>query len=71
MDGTSLTVIDKSTDAFVVALIPHSAAHTVLGQKKVGDIVNLESDLLSKYLGALLEDNGQSISQSFLKQHGY
>ncbi|EUJ34717.1 hypothetical protein BTHER_11171 [Brochothrix thermosphacta DSM 20171 = FSL F6-1036] len=37
----------------------------------MGDIVNLESDLLSKYLGALVEDNGQSISQSFLKQHGY
>lgn len=50
VDGISLTVVDVSADAFSVALIPHTLAHTTLGFKKVGSRVNLETDVLGKYV---------------------
>lgn len=71
LDGTSLTIVDKGKTTFTVALIPHSASHTVLGHKGVNDVVNLESDLISKYLGALLSKQTASVTHDFLQQHGY
>jgi riboflavin synthase len=50
VDGVSLTLVDVETDRFSVALIPHTLAHTTLGRMKVGDIANLETDLLAKYV---------------------
>lgn len=53
IDGVSLTVVDVTDDAFSVALIPHTLAVTTLGQYAVGDEVNLETDLLAKYVARL------------------
>jgi len=50
IDGISLTVVDVFDDSFTVALIPHTIEHTTLGSKKVGDSVNLEYDILGKYI---------------------
>jgi riboflavin synthase len=50
VDGISLTLVDVRADAFSVALIPHTLAVTTLGFKKPGDSVNLETDLLAKYV---------------------
>jgi len=50
VDGISLTVVDAGDDFFSVALIPHTLEVTTLGQRKVGDRVNLETDLLAKYV---------------------
>ena len=50
VDGISLTLVDVSTDGFSVILIPHTLTVTTLGFKKVGDRVNLETDLLAKYV---------------------
>jgi riboflavin synthase len=50
VDGVSLTVVDVGPDRFSVALIPHTLANTTLGHKKQGAIVNLETDLLAKYV---------------------
>ncbi|TWU47938.1 riboflavin synthase [Rubripirellula reticaptiva] len=50
IDGISLTVVDVSEDTFTVALIPHTLTVTTLGNRKVGDRVNLETDLLAKYV---------------------
>ncbi|MGH9189091.1 MAG: riboflavin synthase [Acidimicrobiales bacterium] len=55
VDGVSLTVVDLSGDAFTVAVIPHTAAVTTLGHRRVGDLVNLEFDLVAKYVERLLE----------------
>lgn len=55
IDGTSLTVVDYEGDVFRVSLIPHTAQATVLGIKKVGQFVNLESDILGKYIERLLQ----------------
>ncbi len=50
VDGISLTLVDVSDDRFSVALIPHTLQVTTLGKKKAGDPVNIESDLLAKYV---------------------
>ena len=54
VNGTSLTVVDVTSNTFSVVLIPHTAAVTTLGRKSVGDMVNIESDIISKYVSNLL-----------------
>jgi riboflavin synthase len=50
VDGVSLTLVDVNARRFSVALIPHTLATTTLGEKKVGDRVNIETDVLAKYV---------------------
>lgn len=50
VDGVSLTVFDCSRRSFTVAVIPHTAAATTLGRKRPGDRVNLETDMLARYV---------------------
>ena len=50
IDGVSLTLVDAGTDGFSVALIPWTLAHTTLGERRVGEVVNLEIDLIGKYV---------------------
>lgn len=76
IDGISLTVARVETDRFAVSVIPHTAAVTLLGQRRTGDRVNLESDLVGKYVERLLrpapEEKGQSrLTMEFLSQHGF
>jgi len=54
VDGVSLTVVEVGADRFSVALIPHTLALTTLGFKVAGDVVNLETDLIGKYVGKYL-----------------
>ena len=55
VDGISLTVVDALEDGFTVAVIPHTAEVTTLGSKGPGDRVNLEVDVMAKYVERLLE----------------
>ncbi len=55
VDGISLTVVNVTHDRFSVALIPHTLQVTTLGQVSVGDVVNIENDVLGKYVDQLLE----------------
>jgi riboflavin synthase len=55
VDGVSLTVVDVLDDAFTVAVIPHTAAVTTLGTRRPGDHVNLEVDVVAKYVERLLD----------------
>jgi riboflavin synthase len=50
VDGVSLTLVDVEAERFSVALIPHTLDQTTLGRKEVGDSVNIETDLLGKYV---------------------
>lgn len=59
VDGISLTINEVGERSFGVAIIPHTAAVTTLGLKQVGDPVNLESDLIGKYVERLLQERGQ------------
>jgi riboflavin synthase len=55
VDGVSLTLVDVDRDRFSIALIPHTLAHTTLGFRAVGAAVNLETDLLGKYVWKFLQ----------------
>jgi riboflavin synthase len=55
VDGVSLTLVDVEAERFSVALIPHTLAATTLGRRAVGDEVNLETDVLAKYVERQLE----------------
>jgi len=50
IDGISLTIVDKLKDQFSVSIIPHTMQVTNLGYKKIGDKVNIETDILGKYI---------------------
>jgi len=58
IDGASLTVIDKSRDTFAVSLVQYTQAHTNLLGKAPGDTVNIETDIIARYVEALLRDSG-------------
>ncbi len=57
IDGISLTVVDADQDSFSVALIPHTLQVTTLGERAIGDSVNLETDVLAKYVERSLQMN--------------
>lgn len=78
VDGTSLTVFGVDDSSITISLIPHTVDHTVLGPKKVGDAVNIECDMIGKYVANFLtkqfsnESQGSSgISKSFLQENGF
>lgn len=54
VDGVSLTVVEPLDDGFTVAVIPHTAVATTLGERRAGDLVNLEADVMAKYAERLL-----------------
>lgn len=58
VDGVSLTIVESEPEWFSVALIPYTLAVTTLGPMKVGDRVNLETDILAKYVERLVESQG-------------
>jgi riboflavin synthase len=57
IDGVSLTVVGLGVDWFSITLIPHTSATTVLGARRVGERVNLEGDILAKYVERLVQGN--------------
>jgi riboflavin synthase len=57
LDGTSLTVNEVKGDAFSVLLIPHTLKVTTWGQKRAGDWLNLEVDLMARYAARLLQSS--------------
>lgn len=75
IDGISLTVVSLLDDSFTVSIIPHTAGMTTLGFKKPGDTVNLEADIIGRYVEKLLKRSGgkhkTQLSSEFLAQHGY
>lgn len=75
VDGVSLTVVEDLQDRFIVSLIPHTAHKTVLGNKKPGDTVNLESDIIGRYVDKLLKpsEHGakEAMSLGFLAENGF
>lgn len=76
IDGISLTVAAVDEVSFSVSLIPHTAAVTALGKKRAGDIVNLETDIIGKYVEKLLHpapepERQGGISLEFLAENGF
>ena len=80
IDGISLTVARLTDDTFSVSVIPHTRAETNLAQKRVGDEVNLETDVIGKYVDRLLSlgppsssspEHTQGITKDFLLMNGF
>ncbi len=75
VDGISLTIADLADSYFTVSIIPTTEKETTLLDKKVGDGVNLECDILGKYIKGLLEHRekreNSNITEDFLKEHGF
>lgn len=63
VDGISLTVVDILKDGFTVVIIPHTAKITTMGFKDIGDIVNIEVDILGKYVARFLGFNNNKIDK--------
>lgn len=68
MDGISLTIADIGTSWFQVSVIPHTLKQTVLGSKKQGDPLNLENDMIGKYVEKLLEPKTTAQSSGVTEQ---
>ncbi len=77
IDGISLTVAKRSDMDFSISMIPHTAKETVLSQKKPGDIVNLENDIVGKYIEQLMhyekkeEKKESRLTKEFLLRAGF
>lgn len=73
VDGISLTIVDILTDSFTVLIIPHTAKITTLGFKNIGDSVNLEADILGKYVVKFLKRTEVEDSKliNTLRREGY
>lgn len=80
IDGTSLTVFGVSEKSFTISIIPHTLSETILGLKGPGDIVNLESDMIGKYVGHFLtglaagkenKKDSTGVTAQFLEENGF
>jgi len=80
IDGISLTVVDTTSDAFKVSIIPHTLSETGLLHKQAGDTVNLECDVIGKYVDHLLHYRGaepqshtskSKLTTAFLSENGF
>lgn len=74
VDGVSLTVAEVQSDGFSVAVIPLTARETTLGNKTVGSKVNLEADIIGKYVKKFLtgkEWGKKEVTAEFLREHGF
>ncbi len=70
LDGISLTVNQYENNRFYVSTIPHTARETTLGFKKAGDQVNVETDILGKYVERFVHPD-RGIDEDFLSKHGF
>ncbi|MFS0822888.1 riboflavin synthase [Bacillus sp. 1P02SD] len=78
VDGTSLTIFGLTENTFTLSLIPHTLSETILRNKGVGDIVNIECDMLGKYVSRFMQRSFNNekatkskITASFLEEHGF
>ena len=75
IDGISLTVAKTDSQSFSVSIIPHTAKETTLSLKRCGDVVNLENDIVGKYIERFLalreEEPQMGITREFLLKNGF
>ncbi|OIJ10713.1 riboflavin synthase subunit alpha [Anaerobacillus alkalilacustris] len=77
IDGTSLTVFKVTEDTFMISIIPHTLLETIIGIKEPGDIVNIECDMVGKYIEQFIQQrftnqkSNTTLTASFLEDHGF
>ena len=71
VDGVSLTIVAKDTSSFQVSVVDYTREHTTLGSRQEGDLVNLEVDIIAKYVEQLSQAPNTGITVDFLEEHGF
>jgi riboflavin synthase len=71
VDGVSLTVVSRDTSSFQVSIVGYTRQHTTLGNRGVGEVVNLEVDIIAKYVEQLNKPPSGGITIDFLQEHGF
>ncbi len=71
VDGVSLTIITEDTGSFQVSIVDYTRKHTTLGGQRTGDLVNLEVDIIAKYVEQLSQPHSTGITTDFLQEHGF
>ena len=71
VDGVSLTVVDLDDYSFSISVVSFTKQHTTLGKMKPGDIVNLEVDIIAKYVERLKQQEGKGVTLDFLEEQGF
>ena len=71
VDGISLTITDLDASSFSVSLVNHTLKHTTLGNRRPGDNVNLEIDVIARYLERLSEYDNRELTMNLLREYGY
>jgi riboflavin synthase len=71
VDGVSLSIVDYDASSFLVSIVEYTRKHTTLGSKRVGDLVNLEVDVIAKYVERLSQAHRPGITIDFLQEHGF
>ena len=71
IDGISLTVAKVSHTDFTVSLIPHTGEETTLKKHRSGEIVNLETDIIGKYVEKLMQPKSNGVTMELLQQNGF
>jgi len=71
VDGASLTIVSRNSSSFQVSLVGYTRQNTMLGSRRVGDTVNLEADIIAKYVEQFSRNGGSGITVDFLQEHGF
>ena len=71
VDGVSLTVLGRDATSFQIAVIDYTRMHTILGGRRAGDLVNLEVDIIAKYVEQLSQGRSTGITLELLEKHGF
>jgi riboflavin synthase len=71
VDGVSLTIVTKDSSSFGVSVVDYTREHTTLGSRRAGDVVNLEVDIIAKYVKQFSQNYRSDITMDFLQEHGF
>lgn len=71
VDGISLTVADFDTTSFLISVVDYTLKHTNLGSRRAGDLVNIEVDIMAKYVERLSQPHQTGITADFLQEYGF
>jgi len=71
VDGVSLTIADLDDSSFTISLISYTMKHTTLGNRRPGDRVNLETDIIAKYIERLREQGSPGLTLKSLEEYGF
>jgi riboflavin synthase len=71
VDGISLTIAHLVEQTIGISIIPHTVSHTTLHERKTGDVVNIETDMIARYVERFLDNHTESLLEDKLKKWGY